>query len=127
MCRGGWFLPWIFDCSEAMPLRPSCPADAQGRVLCHRSVNVFREQDGERGFGGEHASGVVPAEWNHDKGVPGAELLIYVFGERLAAGEAGGALGHGGAGAIEAGQRQEVGFAREGGQGRGAPALFSTV
>src|SRR5664280_702120 len=82
-----------------------------------RLANILREQDGEGRFGGEHAAGVVAAERDHGERVPGAEFLIDVFGESLAARQARGALGHGGAGGIEAAQGQDVDFAQQIGDG----------
>ena len=75
--------------------------------------SVFREKDGERGFRGVHAAGIVAAEGNNDSLVLGAIFFIGVFAEGLAAGEAGRSLRHRGAGRIEAAERQDVDFAQQ--------------
>src|ERR1019366_10643021 len=76
---------------------------------------------------GEHASGVVAAERDHSESVPGAEFLVHLLGESLAAREAGWALGHGGAGAIESAQRQDVDFAKQVGHGTRRELLLQLV
>src|SRR5689334_20405114 len=68
----------------------------------------------------------MSAERHYGEGVPGAELLIHVTEECLAARQAGRALGHGGAGAVKAAQRQNIDFAQQIGHGTGSE-LFSQL
>src|ERR1022692_2965527 len=56
--------------------------------------------------------------------MPGAELLGYVSGKRLAAGEAGRGLRQGGAGGVEAAQGQDVDFAEQVSHGTRRQLLF---
>ena len=55
----------------------------------------------------------MAAKWNHNGVVVGTEFPIYISVKGLAARQTGGALGHGGAGTIEAAQRQNVDFTEE--------------
>jgi hypothetical protein len=55
----------------------------------------------------------VATKWNHGGVVVGFVFLIHVCAKRLAARQTRGPLGHGGAGTIEAAQRQNVDFTEE--------------
>src|SRR5476651_661472 len=91
------------------------------------TVLQFRKQNRQRGFRRKHTAGVVAAERNHGHRVAGAELLVHVLAESLAAGEARGALGHRRAGAVETAERQNVDFAQQIGGGAGGELLLQLV
>ena len=101
--------------------KTTSPAPRAGAVttVAPRPTLLLRKQNRQSHFGGEHASGVMAAERDDGHFVFRAELFVDQLAEGLAAGQARGALGHGGAGGIEAAQRKDVDFAQQIGGGAG--------
>ena len=88
---------------------------------------IAGKEEGKSRLGGEHASGVVTAQWDYQHLVLGAVFLVYVAGECLAAREARGALGHGRTRRIESTEREDVEFAEQVGYGTRGQLLFQLV
>ena len=69
----------------------------------------------------------MTAKRDHDFVVMSADFLVHEFGEGFATAEAGGALGHRGAGTVEAAEREDVDFAEQVSHGTRGKLLLQLV